>query len=248
MPELDLAALFEVKKSILLRGPPGSGKTESAMDLAAQWLRKGEKILFVSVSMSGEEILEHIVRAGIRQQDLEGRLLIVDCYQTQTTQSRDKLIISINGLSHLESITLAISTAVDALGSPVRVVMDGLSTLFLHNAPQTMAKFVQVLSTRSKNEFGFLLFTVVDGMHENVTMNTLMSLVDGVVEIEFNEQLLRFLRVRYIKGAKTDQGWFSYSIGSDGNHLRLNGPAQRSVSDAKETNHCTHAERKTGGS
>ena len=79
MPELDLAALFEVKKSILLRGPPGSGKTEIAMDLAAQWLRKGEKILFVSVSMSGEEILERIVRAGLRQQDLEGRLLIVDC-------------------------------------------------------------------------------------------------------------------------------------------------------------------------
>ena len=249
MPELDLSNLFEARKSILLRGPPGSGKTEIAINLVSQWLRRGEKILFVTVSMSGEEILERLFLAGFKQADLESRLLIVDCYQTQSqsTQSRNKLIISINGLSHLESITLAISTAVEALGAPVRVVLDGLSTLFLHNAPQTMAKFVQVLSIRARNEFGFLLFTVVEGMHESVTTNTLMSLVDGVAEIEFDARLKRFLRIRYIKGARTDHDWYAYTLAADRNSLKLEGPIQKNKIDLTESDPGRHEERAPGG-
>ena len=249
MPELDLSNLFEARKSILLRGPPGSGKTEIAINLVSQWLRRGEKILFVTVSMSGEEILERLFLAGFKQADLESRLLIVDCYQTQSqsTQSRNKLIISINGLSHLESITLAISTAVEALGAPVRVVLDGLSTLFLHNAPQTMAKFVQVLSIRARNEFGFLLFTVVEGMHESVTTNTLMSLVDGVAEIEFDARLKRFLRIRYIKGARTDHDWYVYTLAADRNSLKLEGPIQKNKIDLTESDPGRHEERAPGG-
>ncbi len=247
MPELDLVALFEPRKSIMLRGPPGSGKTEIAMNLIGRWLRNGEKVLFVTVSTSGEEILRRFFRTGFNQQEMEGRMLIVDCYQTQATQSRNKLIISINGLSHLESITLAISTAVEALGAPVRVVLDGLSTLFLHNAPQTMAKFVQVLSTRSKDEFGFLLFTVVEGMHENVTMNTLMSLADGVIEIEFDDGLMRFLRVRYIKGIKTGQIWYSYTLSPDTNELKLEGPAKKNTSDLNSGPHGGRQSMSGGG-
>ncbi|MBX8635294.1 MAG: RAD55 family ATPase [Thermoplasmata archaeon] len=248
MPELDLSNLFEARKSILLRGPPGSGKTEIAINLVSQWLRRGEKILFVTVSMSGEEILERLFLAGFKQADLESRLLIVDCYQTQSqsTQSRNKLIISINGLSHLESITLAISTAVEALGAPVRVVLDGLSTLFLHNAPQTMAKFVQVLSIRARNEFGFLLFTVVEGMHESVTTNTLMSLADGVAEIEFDARLKRFLRIRYIKGARTDHDWYAYTLAADRNSLKLEGPIQKNKIDLTESDPGRHEERAPG--
>ncbi|MBX8638133.1 MAG: RAD55 family ATPase [Thermoplasmata archaeon] len=247
MPELDLSNLFEARKSILLRGPPGSGKTEIVINLVSQWLKRGEKVLFVTVSMSGEEILERLFLAGFKQADLESRLLIVDCYQTQSTQSRNKLIISINGLSHLESITLAISTAVEALGAPVRVVLDGLSTLFLHNAPQTMAKFVQVLSTRARNEFGFLLFTVVEGMHESVTMNTLMSLVDGVAEIEFDARLKRFLRIRYIKGAKTHHDWYAYTLAADRNSLKLEGPVQKNKIDPTESDPGMREERAPGG-
>ena len=101
MPELDLTTLFAARNSILLRGPPGSGKTEIVMSLVRSWLKNGEKVLFVTISTSGEEILERFIHAGFGRNDLEKKMLIVDCYQTQTMQSRDKLIISINGLSHL---------------------------------------------------------------------------------------------------------------------------------------------------
>jgi KaiC/GvpD/RAD55 family RecA-like ATPase len=243
MSELDLTTLFTARNSILLRGPPGSGKTELVLNLVRSWLKKGEKVLFVTISTSGEEILERFIHAGFERNDLEKKMLIVDCYQTQTMQSRDKLIISINGLSHLESITLAISTAVEALEAPVKVVLDGLSSLFLHNAPQTMAKFVQVLTTRSKNEFGYLLITIVDGMHENVTINTLMSLVDGVVEIEFDDDLLRLLRVRYVKGMRTSPQWYSYNLATDSNSVSLEGLIQTNRHGKSEPEHAGSSEK-----
>jgi KaiC/GvpD/RAD55 family RecA-like ATPase len=211
MSEFDLDGTFPMGTSILLRGPPGSGKTEFLLDLANRWLLNREKVLYVAVSTSGEEILSRLTARTDREM-LAGRLVIIDCYRNNPSDSGDRLVVNINGLSHLESITLAISTAVDGLGSPVRIIFDGLSTLFLHNAPQTMAKFFQVLSTRSKGEFGFILSSVVEGMHESVTMNTLMSLADGVIELEVNSSMARFIRVRYLKGRESNPIWYRYSL------------------------------------
>ncbi len=211
MSEFDLEGSFPMRSSILLRGPPGSGKTEFLLDLANRWLLNREKVLYVAVSTSGEEILSRLTTMAGRG-ILSDRLVIIDCYRNNPSDSGDRLIVNINGLSHLESITLAISTAVDGLGSPVRIIFDGLSTLFLHNAPQTMAKFFQVLSTRSKGEFGFILSSVVEGMHENMTMNTLMSLADGVIEVAVDSNMARFIRVRYIKGRESNPIWYQYKL------------------------------------
>jgi len=216
--EFQLDRMIPVRSSIMVLGEPGSGKTELALNLARRWLEQGERAIYVTTSMSGIELLKRV-----RGWKLQGRaqdvLRIVDCFDKNSANLEDPTVVYISSYSHLESITLAISTAAEALGTPLRIIVDGLSTLFLSNAPQTMAKFVQVLAMKSKLEYGSIVFTVVRGMHENITLNTMLTLVDGVIDIEMDRQLNRFLRVRYIKGQYTERKWLRYHIDDNGIEL-----------------------------
>ncbi len=213
MAELHLETVIPPHSSILLVGPPGSGKTELAISLAKKWITQGERTLFVTISASGEDLIERL-QPDAEKEDIESVLRIIDCYVPQSNASDSRIIVNTNGIAHLESISLAISTVVDSLGTPVRIIVDGMSSLFLYNAPQTMSKFVQVLSTKTKLEYGSIMFVIVDGMHESLTMNTMMSLVDGVVDIREDESLRRCVRIRYLKGTKVDPRWFDYLLES----------------------------------
>lgn len=211
MSQLCLETVIPNHSSILLVGPPGSGKTELTLDLARKWVMNGEKTLFVTISTAGKEVLDRIEQNN-GNGNTELLLRVIDCYVPQSGAAESKLIINTNGIAHLESISLAISTVVDTLGTPVRIIIDGLSSLFLYNAPQTMSKFVQVLSTKTKTEFGSIIFVLVEGMHESLTENTMMSLVDGVVDIQMDDQLRHFIRIRYLKGVKVDPRWYEYTL------------------------------------
>lgn len=211
MSDLHLEKVIPPHSSILLLGPPGAGKTELAINLARKWVASGERTLYVTIASSGDEVLGRI--GGYTNDGGAGSTLrIIDCYVPQSGASQNRLIVNTNGIAHLESISLAISTVVESLGTPVRIIIDGMSSLFLYNAPQTMSKFVQVLSTKTKLEYGSIIFVIVDGMHESLSINSMMSLVDGVVDIREDEELRHFIRVRYLKGAEVEPKWYSYLL------------------------------------
>ena len=214
MSDLHLETLIPSHSSILLIGPPGAGKTELAINLARKWVASGERMLYVTIASSGEDVLGRI-GSYMNDGGAGSTLRIIDCYVPQSGASQNRLIVNTNGIAHLESISLAISTVVESLGTPVRIIIDGMSSLFLYNAPQTMSKFVQVLSIKTKLEYGCIIFVVVDGMHESLSINSMMSLVDGVVDIRQDDELRHFLRVRYLKGAEVEPKWYSYMLRND---------------------------------
>ena len=70
-----------------------------------------------------------------------------------------------------------------------------------------MAKFFQMISSRAKTEYGSILYVLHDGVHEERTVCLLESLVDGVVQMRFDENLEREWRIHHYRGRKSSPRW-----------------------------------------
>ena len=56
------------------------------------------------------------------------------------------------------------------------------------------------------------MFTIHDGVHDERTVNHLMAISDGVVELQFDDNLNRRMRIRNIRGFITTSQWVPFEI------------------------------------
>ncbi|MFQ6128083.1 MAG: RAD55 family ATPase [Thermoplasmata archaeon] len=208
---------FPSNSSALLLGPPGVGKFEFSIDYVVDILQNKGRIVFVAVDLHPVEIRRWIMRYGADVPKCEGKnFLFVDCYSHSVDDSQnlyeDTKTLKVNSLSNIESIGMNISKAAERLGKPVRIVFYTLSTLFLYNPPQAMAKFFQMISSRVKTEYGFILYVLHEGVHDDRTVRLLESLVDGVVQMRFDDDLRREWRIHHYRGKRYDPHWVRFDV------------------------------------
>lgn len=207
---------FPTNYAVLLAGPPGVGKFEYVIGQARDALRAGERVVFVTLDMHPNEVR---ARAKALQLDLEayeGRTFaFVDCYSATASDRPDpqpgRKTFVVSSFSNLEGIGMAMSKAAQELGTPVRIYFYTISTLFLHNSTQAIAKFFQIVTSRAKMNMGFILYAVHEGVHDPMTMNLLRSLVDGVVEMRFTETMDREVRIHHMRGFHVTGGWHPFA-------------------------------------
>src|SRR6266704_1845800 len=201
---------FPTNYSILLIGPPGVGKFEYLVDRIRDDLRRGERVVFVTLDLHPSEIRARAKALHFDLDAVEGKSLVfVDCYSATSSErppesSAGKKTFVVSSFSNLEGIGMAMSKAGQEIGTPVRIYFYTVSTLFLHNSTQAIAKFFQIVTSRAKTNLGFILYAVHEGVHEPMTMNLLRSLVDGVVEMRFTEGVDPHLVVHALREAHLD--------------------------------------------
>ncbi len=208
-------ARFPTNYAILLTGPPGVGKFEFVISQVREALRAGERVVFVTLDMQPNEIRSRAKALRLDLESVEGKSLVfVDCYSATSSERPEpvpaKKTYLVSSFSNLEGIGMAMSKAAQDLGTPVRVFFYTISTLFLHNSTQAIAKFFQIVTSRVKTNMGFIMYAVHDGVHDPMTMNLLRSLVDGVVEMRFTESMEREVRVHHMRGFQVDPSWHAF--------------------------------------
>lgn len=210
---------FPQKYSVLLSGPPGVGKFEYCLDLVKDWLEKGERVLYITSERGPEEVksMAEALGLGLEKHENEN-LVFIDCYSWSIGGKYDKGF-SIENAANINEINITAEKAVQNLKSPVRIVFDSLSPLFLYNDASTMTKFFHFLTSKTKTEYGFIIYTMQEGVHDPQIRNTLVYLVDGYIEMQFDEEgdsLDRKLRIHHLKGIPTDTSWKRFKIGDKG--------------------------------
>ncbi len=206
---------FPVNYAVLLAGPPGVGKFEYMIAQAREALRAGERVVVVTLDLHPTEIRARAKALQLDLETYEGRTFaFVDCYSATASDRPEpapaKKTFVVSSFSNLEGIGMAMSKAAQELGTPVRIYFYTISTLFLHNSTQAIAKFFQIVTSRAKMNMGFILYAVHEGVHEPMTMNLLRSLVDGVVEMRFTDAMDPEVRVHHMRGYRVDNTWHPF--------------------------------------
>jgi KaiC/GvpD/RAD55 family RecA-like ATPase len=208
---------FPPNYSLLLSGPPGVGKFEYLLDLAKYYVDRGEGVVFVTLEVHPREIRNRMLQLGCDVDAVEGeRFCFVDCYSAAASDRGEvasgKKIYTVSSFSNLEGLGMAIAKAGNDIGTPVRILFYTISTLFLHNSAQAIAKFYQIITSRVKTNMGFVCYALHDGVHEPMTVNLLRSLVDGVLEMRFNEDMEREIRVHHMRGIPVRSTWTPFVV------------------------------------
>ncbi len=206
---------FPTNYALLLTGPPGVGKFEYVVAQAREALRAGERVVFVTLDLHPSEVRARAKALHLDLDAYEGKsFAFVDCYSATASDRPEpvpgKKTFVVSSFSNLEGIGMAMSKAAQELGTPVRIYFYTISTLFLHNSTQAIAKFFQIVTSRAKMNMGFILYAVQEGVHEPMTMNLLRSLVDGVVEMRFTDAMDREVRTHHMRGFQVDTTWHPF--------------------------------------
>lgn len=209
---------FPEKYTVMLLGPPGVGKFEYCMDLISTYLKHGESVIYITTENSPNEIKDRAKTIDFDISSYESKgLIFIDAYSWSMGMKYEKGY-SIDNPSNLNEISINIKKAIDQLPVPRRIIFDSLSPLFLHNSPEAMTKFFQKLTSRTKTEYGFILSTLQDGVHDPQIVNTFIYLVDGFLQMEYvaGDTLIRKFRVHHLRGMSIEPGWIKFEITEKG--------------------------------
>lgn len=202
--------LFPDYCSLLLSGPPGVGKLDYLLGALRSYLEAGASVLFVCVDVGPREVASYFRRAGEDISAHEGKQLIfVDCFTPSVSgdSGGGVGVLPVSSFSNLEGIGMAIAKGAERLGPPVKILFYTVSTLFLHNSSQSLSKFFQIVSSRVKTQMGMILYAAHEGVHDERQERLQRSLVDGVVEMRFNEEMQREIRLHHLRGHQVEPRW-----------------------------------------
>ena len=205
---------FPEKYSAILTGPPGVGKHIYFLDLMKKYLENGESVTYITTERSPREIKEIAKKAGLDLDQYEGsKFIFIDLYSHSTGERYDNGF-TIDNPANLNLITVNLTKAADIVGKPMRLFFDSLSTLFLHAPEPEIKKFFGVLSSRVKTDYGSITYTLQDEMHDDQTVVGLKAMVDGVLEMRFEEgpPMKNLFRIHHAKGLKTTPTWHEFEV------------------------------------
>jgi KaiC/GvpD/RAD55 family RecA-like ATPase len=195
------------RSAILAIGPPGIGKEALGYKFTYAGLAENDFCLYAT-TLSVKDVLQDVQAFGIDTSQKvplwysgQGGQLAYDASDLASLSYNIKEVLKKNS------------------GRRTRVVIDSFSPLLMLSPPETVYKFLGQLIAEVKNYDATIFGTLEEGMHPPQVLAAMQLVFDGVIELRFYEEglrLLPLLRIRKMRGAPPEAGYYRFSISRSG--------------------------------
>lgn len=210
---------FPEGATVILKGPPGVGKSTIANQFIHDGLDQEQAGLFIALDDAPEDVRESAEDFGWTFSDFEDRFLFMDAYSWRLGEEVSGKY-TIQGPSDLNQINMTLTDALREIGNDLqkRIVIDSISTLVIYTDTNSAVKFLQVVSAKAKAANGVLLMTVEEGVQDEETVSTINYVADGVIEFKMEEDT-RKLSVARMSKTSHSRDWHEFTIEDEGVEL-----------------------------
>lgn len=206
----ELGRSVEAGTSLLVSGPPLTGKRQLLLRLLARGARDGDGSLVVTTRESAGNVAdEYASLVG----EVEQPQWYIDCTGTDGGHADATNVRLVSSPGELTGMGIQFSEiaheAADADVDRVRVGFDSLSPLLMYSDLQRVFRFLHVFTSQIQSRDWFGAFVIDPDTHEPREVNTLRQLFDGILELRETNDGTVELRVRGLGSDTT--GWVALS-------------------------------------
>ncbi|MBE9513924.1 MAG: hypothetical protein IMY83_02665 [Chloroflexi bacterium] len=186
---VSVTELLEVppRKTVLLVGPPGAGKSTFCQQVALRSLAADRPIIYVTTEYGPSEAESALKERGLREVE-PGLLSFVNAYhETVGLSASDRPDTVHAHCEDLSSIGIAITKLSERIGrKSVLLVFDSLTSPYLFNGSEVL-RFVRMTLSGFAAEGNAVLACVDEGCGRPEDLVAMMSLSNGVIKMETEE-------------------------------------------------------------
>ncbi len=180
--------------NVMVIGPPLVGKSIFVRNIVWEKVSNGFGGVYVTTKDTAEAVLDWFQRFNLSD------IKIIDCVsKTIFSDAPDTEDIKRVSIMDLTGISVRINMFLDRFWKSgkrdVIIAFDSISTVLMYLNPQTVFRFLHVLTNRIKSFGAFAFYTVDEDMHDERTIAMLKQLFNGVIELkdEGNRRIFRYI-------------------------------------------------------
>lgn len=192
--------------SVLIVGPPGSGKTIFSQHLVYQTLKRDESVICIA---SKSQIAQIFSEKKLFNWDIAPSL-----------ENNQVGVVEIGDVADPTELNISLARMITQIRKPLSlVVVDSLTALMVGMEEKKIMKFTEGLARKLQDQKVSLLLLITPTKETEDFLTKMKSLVSSVIEIELKEEeeaIRRFIRIFKFLGQGHSTSWYSFEITDEG--------------------------------
>jgi predicted hydrocarbon binding protein/KaiC/GvpD/RAD55 family RecA-like ATPase len=190
---------------ILLAGAPGTGKSTFCHQVVLNSIAADRPVIFITSEQRPADITELLSERGIGDQ--QAKLSFVDAFTETvglTCSQREDTVCA--NCADLNSISIATTRLQERIGQKgILLAFDSLTSPYLFSGAE-VTKFMRLFLSRFAAEGNSVMALMDEGCGKPEDMAAMMSIADGVIRVEIEEdrQLINVMKHTKIKPTKME--------------------------------------------